>query len=106
MAYFDENRRAVVTIVGMLNPMPEKKNEFTHRKGETGLTPVTTACPEDQTEGKNLLQCGFNPVRSAVPFWGQISQIPSSLSPKRDCSSERVKKGGKSEIKMRCPPPD
>ena len=29
-------------------------------------------------------------VRTAVPFWRQMSQIPSSLSPKRDSSSKRV----------------
>ena len=29
-----------------------------------------------------------NPFR--VPFWGQISQISSSLSPKRDCGSKGV----------------
>ena len=26
----------------------------------------------------------FNPFRTAVPFWGQTSQILSNLSPKRD----------------------
>ena len=33
----------------------------------------------------------LNPFRTAVPFWGQTSQIPSSLSPKRDWGSKRVK---------------
>ena len=33
----------------------------------------------------------FNPLRTAVPLRGRITQIPSSLSPKRDCSIERVK---------------
>ena len=28
--------------------------------------------------------------RTAVPFWGQPSQILSTLSPKRDCGSKRV----------------
>ena len=32
-----------------------------------------------------------NPFRTAVPFWGQTSQIISNLSPKRDCSPRRVK---------------
>ena len=32
-----------------------------------------------------------NPFRTAVPFWGQPSQILSTLSPKRDCGSKRVK---------------
>ena len=32
-----------------------------------------------------------NPFRTAVPFWGQRTQIPSSLSPKRDCGSKWVK---------------
>ena len=35
----------------------------------------------------------LNPFRTAVPFWGQSSQIPSSWSPKRDCGTERVKLG-------------
>ena len=33
----------------------------------------------------------FNPFRIAVPFWGQTTQISSSLSPKRDCGSKGVK---------------
>ena len=33
-----------------------------------------------------------NPFRTAVPLWGQSTQSPSSLSPKRDCGSKRVKK--------------
>ena len=32
----------------------------------------------------------INPFRTAVPFWGQTSQISSSLSPKRDCGSKGV----------------
>ena len=31
-----------------------------------------------------------NPFRAAVPFWGQTTLIPSSLSPNRDCNPERV----------------
>ena len=33
----------------------------------------------------------MNPFRTAVPFWGQTTQISSSLSPKQDCGSEGVK---------------
>ena len=33
----------------------------------------------------------LNPFRTAVPFWGQTTQISSSLSPKRDCGFEGVK---------------
>ena len=33
----------------------------------------------------------FNPFRTAVPFWGQITQISSGLSPKRDSGPKRVK---------------
>ena len=33
----------------------------------------------------------FNPFRTAVPFWGQSSQISSSFVPKRDCGSKGVK---------------
>ena len=32
----------------------------------------------------------LNPFRTAVPFWGQTTQILSSLPPKRDCGSKRV----------------
>ena len=32
-----------------------------------------------------------NPFRTAVPFWGQSTQISSRLPQKRDCGSERVK---------------
>ena len=32
-----------------------------------------------------------NPFRTAVPCWGQTSEISSSLSPKRDCGSKGVK---------------
>ena len=28
---------------------------------------------------------GVNPLRTAFPFWGQTSQITTSLPPKRDC---------------------
>ena len=34
----------------------------------------------------------INPFRTAVPLWGQTSQISSTLSPKRDCGSKGVKK--------------
>ena len=37
-------------------------------------------------------QCWFNPFRTAVPFWGQSSQISSSFVPKRDCGSKGVKR--------------
>ena len=33
----------------------------------------------------------LNPFRTAVPFWGQTTQISSSVSPKRDSGSKRVK---------------
>ena len=35
----------------------------------------------------------FNPVRTAVPFWGQTTQSSSCLSPKRDCGSKGVNVG-------------
>ena len=34
----------------------------------------------------------LNPFRTAVPFWGQITQKLTGLSPKRDCGSEGVKR--------------
>ena len=37
---------------------------------------------------------GLNPFSTGVPFWGQTSQIPSGLSPKRACGSKRVKPDG------------
>ena len=33
----------------------------------------------------------FFPFRTAVPFWGQTTQNLSGFSPKRDCTSKRVK---------------
>ena len=36
------------------------------------------------------MSTGFDPFRTAVPFWGQTTQILSSLPPKRDCSPKRV----------------
>ena len=32
----------------------------------------------------------LNPIRTAVPFWGQTTLIPSDLSPKRDRGPKRV----------------
>ena len=32
----------------------------------------------------------INPFRTAVPFWGQVSQTPSKLSPQRDCGPRRL----------------
>ena len=32
----------------------------------------------------------LNPFKTAVPLWGQTAQISSTLSPKWDCSPERV----------------
>ena len=41
------------------------------------------------------LYCGRNnPFKTAVPFWGQTTLIPSILSPKRDCSPEWVERLG------------
>ena len=34
----------------------------------------------------------INPFRTAVPFWGQTTQILSNLSPKWDCGPKRVNK--------------
>ena len=39
---------------------------------------------------KTIIQ-GLKPSRTAVPLWGQSTQIISTLSPKRDCGSKRVK---------------
>ena len=37
------------------------------------------------------LRAGINPFRTAVPFWGQTSQISSIFVPRRDCGSKGVK---------------
>ena len=39
-----------------------------------------------------FLYAWLNPIRTAVPFWGQASLIPSVSSPKRDCGAKRVDK--------------
>ena len=39
----------------------------------------------------NRCKGDINPFRTAVPFWGQTTQILSSLSPKRGCGSKGVK---------------
>ena len=41
--------------------------------------------------GERCTESYINDFRSAVPFWGQTSQISSSLFPKRDCGSKGVK---------------
>ena len=33
----------------------------------------------------------INPFGTAVPFWGQTTQILSNLSQKRDCGPKKVK---------------
>ena len=37
------------------------------------------------------INININPSRTAVPYWRQSTQISSSLFPKRDYGSERVK---------------
>ena len=41
---------------------------------------------------RNYFTTDVNPFGTAVPFWGQTSQILSSLSPKRDSGSKGVKR--------------
>ena len=43
-----------------------------------------------QSGGQIAVSYRVNPFRTAVPFWGQTTQISSSLSPKRDSGSKRV----------------
>ena len=38
-----------------------------------------------------VVRAALNPFRTAVPFWGQTSQISSSFVPKRDRGSKGVK---------------
>ena len=57
----------------------------------------------------------LNPLRTAVPFWGQTSQVPSSMSPKRDCGTKSVEIDPSKQQRARsddayrppspCPPP-
>ena len=51
----------------------------------------------------SILKLKLNPFRTAVPFWGQTTQISSSFSPKRDCGSTGVK-GGSLSLFCRAPP--
>ena len=48
----------------------------------------------EETEGlvAQVWLRGLNPVRTAVPFWGQTSWDLNGLSPKRDCGSKRLKR--------------
>ena len=50
--------------------------------------PYSRLCASCTLGGENMV-C-INPFRTAVPFWGQTTQIPSKLSPKRDCGPKRV----------------
>ena len=49
-------------------------------------SPVVSLYNDDPISGGDT-----NPIRTAVPFWGQTGQILSNLSPKRDCSPKRVR---------------
>ena len=57
------------------------------------VSPVARAAAGKRCSGR-FCGCygrgGCIPFRTAVPFWGQTTQIPSNLSPKWDCSSKRV----------------
>ena len=66
---------------------------------ETRALPSVSACTKKikllffylkQTTHVGTNEHRLNPFRTAVPFWVQTTQIRSSLSPKRDCGSERV----------------
>ena len=52
---------------------------------------------EKGDEGSGML--GRQPFRTAVSFWRQTTQIPSSLSPKRDCSTAKRVTGGSAGVK-------
>ena len=45
---------------------------------------------EKQASQHHQFLSAMNPFRTAVPLWGQSSQIPGSLPPKRDRSIQRV----------------
>ena len=50
---------------------------------------------EEKSDAKELKtglpHSSLNPLRTAVPFWGQTSRILSNVSPKRNCGPKRVK---------------
>ena len=62
------------------------------------------------TSAPELFFCGFSrkfgtirfdPFGTVVPFWGQTPQTPSSLLPKRDCSSKRAEKRAHSKLYLK-----
>ena len=68
--------------------------------GETGLSSVCTGTLHSgiwytpDVDNRTARGCAINinrAFRTAVPFWGQVTQIPSNLSPKRDCGPKRVR---------------
>ena len=51
----------------------------------TAVLKGLTAATEGSPHGARV-----NPLSTAVPFRGETSHIPNSLSPKRDCGPKRV----------------
>ena len=65
---------------------------------ECGRNSLTLPLPHPQSFTLRMIFLLFcipklrvGPVRSVVPFWGQTTQVISSLSPIRDYGPERVK---------------
>ena len=55
--------------------------------GDGSVGAIKKSIPQEICRGT----CALNPIRTAVPFWGQDSQVLCSLSPTRDCGPKRVK---------------
>ena len=68
-----------------LSPQPLTFFGLQFRLGDK-LLRIRMVCPPK----RDCSTKGLNPFSTAVSFWGQTSQFPSSLSPKRDCGPKRV----------------
>ena len=85
--YAPKNGTAV--LKGLSRKREERERRAMRRRQKTS----TTSSPSHH------IRCVRPPINryclnpsTAVPFWGQSSQIPSSLSPKRDCGTKRVER--------------
>ena len=67
-----------------------KKGSFP-RKRQTVFDLFLKACGLVRTQFSLNETNWLSPLRTAVPFWGQITYNLTGLSPKRDCGSKRFK---------------
>ena len=93
-------------VVGSVRSLG-KRNDFGPQVNEwvdegMNYTVVSNNRAELGTIDGGMASQGFNPLnpfRTAVPFWGQTSQILSSLSPKWDCGSKAAAPFGDKPLK-------